>query len=603
MPENFSVTFERNVAVPMRDGTVLYADVFRPAGEGRYPVLLQRTPYQKDSPVVTGIMGDPLRFAGNGYVVVIQDTRGRYNSEGEFCVFRDDVQDGYDTVEWCAEQQWSTGKVGMYGASYVGATQWLAAISRPPHLVTILPVVTPSDYHNGWTYQGGAFELGFNLSWTLLFFAPDTALRAITAEGQGAERLAAIVTAIDALPEEFRRLPLKDQPALDGVADYYADWLAHPDEDDYWRAWKIEDHHDELDIPVFNIGGWYDIFLGGTIQNFTGMREHAATPEARRGQKLLIGPWFHGIPWLANPVGQVDFGLASAGAAFDLEGMQIRWFDHWLKGEETGILDEPPVRIFVMGANEWRDEQEWPLARTQFTDYFFHSAGRANSLDGDGSLSTTPPVDEPPDNYLYNPRDPVPTLGGGLCCSPSHTQGGAFDQRCIESRPDVLVYTTPALQDDLEVTGPVTVRLWASTSARDTDWTAKLVDVGPDGFARNLTDGILRARYRGSLTSPQLLEAGQIYEYEIDLWATSNVFRAGHRVRVEISSSNFPRFDRNLNTGGTQADEATIETALQRVYHDTKRPSRVVLPVIAAASPVQEPDVPATSDETVPFPA
>lgn len=584
MPENFSVIFEHDVPTPMRDGTVLYANVYRPKEEGQYPVLLQRTPYAKSLPAVTGIMGDALRFAGAGYAVVIQDTRGRYASEGEFSVFRDDLQDGYDTVEWCAEQPWSNGKVGMFGASYVGVTQWLAAIAKPPHLVTILPVVTASDYHDNWTYQGGAFALGFNLSWTLTAFAPDTALRAAPSMPDFAERMGRLVQAIDNLPAEFRRLPLKEQPALASWAPYYFDWLDHPAEDDYWRQWKIEDQYSAMSLPSFNIGGWYDIFLGGTIRNFVGMRAQSATPESRRGQKLLIGPWFHGFPWMGNPVGEVDFGLASLGAAFDFDGLQLRWFDHWLKGIDTGILDEPPVRIFVMGTNTWRDEQEWPLARTQYTDYFFHSDGRANSLHGDGTLSTEPPTGEPSDSYLYNPRDPVPTSGGGLCCSPSFTRGGAFDQRCIEERADVLVYTSAPLEQDLEATGPVRVTLWAASSAPDTDWTAKLVDVAPDGFARNLTDGIIRARYRESLATPSLLQPGKIYEYTIDLWATSNVFMAGHRIRVDVSSSNFPRFDRNPNTGKALGEDAAMESALQRVYHDAAHPSRITLPMIPTAT-------------------
>ena len=564
MPESFRVIYERNVPTPMRDGTVLYADIYRPDAEGTYPVLLQRTPYNKSLPAVTGLMGDVLRFAGAGYVVVV-----------------------HDTVEWCAAQPWSNGKVGMFGASYVGATQWLAALARPPHLVAIAPVVTASDYHDGWTYQGGAFALGFNLSWTLAYLAPDTALRRASALPDFPQRFAALVQAIDHLPEVFRRLPLGAQPELEGLAPYYFEWLAHPDEDEYWRRWKIEEHYGQIEVPALNVGGWYDIFLGGTIRNFTGMRERGATPQARRGQKLLIGPWFHGIPWLANPVGDVDFGLASTALAFDFDGLQLRWFNYWLKGVDNGILDEPPVRLFVMGANVWRDEQEWPLARTQYTDYYFHSNGRANSRHGDGVLSTEPPGAEPPDSYLYDPRDPVPTRGGGLCCSASFTRGGAFDQRCVEARPDVLVYTTPPLERDLEVTGPVRVTLWAASSAPDTDWTAKLVDVAPDGFARNLTDGIIRARYRESFARPSLIEPGRIYEYQIDLWATSNLFKAGHRVRVEVSSSNFPRFDRNPNTGRPLGADADLEPALQRVFHDADHPSRITLPVIATPpSPV-----------------
>jgi putative CocE/NonD family hydrolase len=574
-PVRFAVTFERNVPTPTRDGTVLSADVYLPQPEGRYPVLLQRTPYDKTLPAI-GLMADPLRLAGAGYAVVVQDTRGRWSSEGEFRLFRDEIEDGYDAVEWCAAQPWSNGRVGMYGVSYVGVTQWLAAMARPPHLVTIMPALSAASAHNGWTHRGGAFELGFNLSLTLLFFALETAAKAAAPPG----RIAEIVAAIDDLPGSFARLPPRDQPALADIAPYYFDWLDHPDDDEFWSPWKIEDSYGRVEVPALHIGGWYDIFLDGTIRNFVGMRSEGATPEARRGQKLVVGPWSHGIPWLANPVGDVDFGLASTGAAAELEALQLRWCEYWLKGVDNGVLDEPPVRIFVMGANVWRDEYEWPLARTSFDDYFFHSGGRANSCHGDGLLTREVPGAEPPDGYTFDPRDPVPTRGGGLCCSPGYNRGGAFDQRCVEARSDVLVYTTPPLVEDVEVTGPIRVTLWASSSARDTDWTAKLVDVEPDGFARNLTDGIIRARYRDSFAAPSLLEPDAIYRYEIDLPETSNLFRAGHRIRVEISSSNFPRFDRNPNTGRRVAADGELRCAAQRVYHDGEHPSGIRLPVI-----------------------
>jgi putative CocE/NonD family hydrolase len=573
--ERFGVRFERNVPTPTRDGTVLAADVYLPRPEGRYPVLLQRTPYDKTLPAI-GLMADPLRLAGAGYAVVVQDTRGRWSSGGEFELFRDEVDDGHDAVEWCAAQPWSNGRVGMYGVSYVGMTQWYAAMARPPHLVTIIPALAASSAHNGWTHRGGAFELGFNLSLTLLFFLLDTAAKA----GASAQRISEIVAAIDDLPGSFARLPTRDQPALAELAPYYFDWLDHPDDDAFWEAWKVEDAYERLEVPALHIGGWYDIFLDGTIRNFVGMRAQGATPRARRGQKLVIGPWSHGIPWLANPVGDVDFGHMSTGAAAELEALQLRWCDYWLKGIDNGVLEEPPVRIFVMGANVWRDEHEWPLARTRWETWFFHSGGKANSLDGDGALTRTPPAAEPADSYVFDPRDPVPTRGGGLCCSPGYNQGGAFDQRCVEARDDVLVYSTEPLETDLEVTGPLRVTLWAASSAPDTDWTAKLVDVGPDGFARNISDGILRARYRDSFAEPSLLEPQATYRYEIRLPDTSNVFRAGHRIRVEISSSSYPRFDRNPNTGERVAATGELRSAVQKVYHDAERPSGITLPVI-----------------------
>lgn len=576
MAELTHLTVDLNVPVPMRDGTVLYADIYRPAGGGRYPALLQRTPYDKSMVNIAYNLLAPQRAAARGYAVVIQDVRGRYSSEGEFYCFANEGPDGYDTIEWVASQPWCDGNVGTYGASYVGATQWLPALHRPPHLRSMVPQITASNYHDGWTYQGGAFELGFSIAWVLPWLATDTARR--KAE-QFPGRLEALIREVDQMARPFWTIPLTGLEVLRGVADYYFDWLAHPDQDEYWERWNIERHYGELDVAAFHVGGWYDIFLGGTLRNFVGMRTGAATERARRNQRLLVGPWLHGLP-LGNVVGEVDFGMGASGAALDFDGMQLRWFDYTLKGEDNGVADEPPVRIFVMGSNLWREEQEWPLARARSTPYYLHSGGRANSLNGDGSLSPEPPGREPPDVYLYDPRNPVPTRGGGLCCYPGAMSGGAFDQRPIEARPDVLVYSTPPLEQAVEVTGPIVVKLWAVTTAPDTDWTAKLVDVHPDGYARNLTDGILRARYRESQASPKLLAPGEVYEYTIDLWATSNCFLPGHRIRLEISSSNFPRFDRNPNTGRPIATETEPRPALQTVLHDADHPSHVILPIV-----------------------
>ncbi|MEK7807206.1 MAG: CocE/NonD family hydrolase [Chloroflexota bacterium] len=579
MADSQCLKVETNVAVPMRDGKKLYADIYRPDGPGPFPVILVRTPYDKTTPG-TMLMLDPLKAAKNGYATVIQDTRGRYTSEGEFYAFRDDINDGYDTVEWAAAQTWSSGKVGMCGTSYVGATQWLTAISRPPHLAAIAPNVTASNYHEGWTYQGGAFELGFNVSWTLnqLTLANFKALSAAKKVPQ--TRRQALIEAVDSMSSAFRALPLQEFPHLKGgLADYFYDWVAHPDYDDYWKKLCIEESHSNVTVPALNIGGWYDIFLGGTIRNYLGMRKNGVTADARRGQKLLIGPWQHGARG-TSVAGSHYFGLAADAQAIDMDGIHFRWFDHWLKGIDNGITDEPPVRIFVMGDNAWRSEAEWPLARAQSVNYYFHSQGKANSLKGNGALSTQPPGEEPPDVFLYNPADPVPTRGGALCCNPYFAANGAFEQSEIEAREDVLVYSTPPLEQEVEVTGPISVTLWAATSATDTDFTAKLVDVCEEGCARNLTDGIIRARYRDSMSSPKLVEPGKAYRYTIDLWATSNVFKRGHRIRVEVSSSNFPRFDRNTNTGGVIAEDTGFKPALQTVLHHAQHPSHITLPIV-----------------------
>ena len=579
MPDSTNLKMETNIAVAMRDGVTLYADIYRPDGEGLYPTILQRTPYDKTNSL-TNTMLDPIRAAKAGFAVVIQDTRGRHASEGEFYAFRDDIDDGYDTVEWAAAQPWSNGKVGMYGASYVGATQWLAATSRPPHLVTIVPTVTASNYHDGWTYQGGAFELGFNMSWTLLQFTLANFKNVSTVQNVPEERRANLIHDVDNMTEGFSYLPTKDFPGLDsGLAKYYYDWLAHPDFDEYWKRLSIEEHHSEINVPALHFGGWYDIFLGGTIRNYLGMKKSGANETARNRQRLIIGPWVHGARG-TTMAGQHYFGIMADAAAIDVDGVHLRWFDHWLNDANNGSVDDAPVRIFVMGDDAWRDEQEWPLARAVETKYYLHSSGKANSKHGDGSLSTVSPQSEAPDVYLYNPDNPVPTAGGALCCNPYFAANGAYDQNAVEERQDVLVYSTPPLEKDTEVTGPVTVTLWASTSTTDTDFTAKLVDVCEAGCARNLTDGIIRARYRDSMSNPTLLEPNRAYCYEIDLWATSNVFKAGHRIRLEVSSSNFPRFDRNTNTGNIIAEDTELRPALQTVFHDVQQASYISLSVV-----------------------
>ena len=407
MPESVSVKVETNLPAAMRDGVVLYADVYRPDGPGPFPVILQRTPYDKSSSLSSQML-DPIKAAKSGFALIIQDTRGRFTSEGEFYCFSDDVDDGYDTVEWAAALPWSNGKVGMVGASYVGATQWLAAITRPPHLVTLAPNVTASNYHDGWTYQGGAFELAFNVSWTL----NQLTLANYEAQSRGKnvppERQQELLQAVDGLTEAYLSLPLNDLSYLkDGLATYYYDWLAHPDFDDYWKALCIEDQHSNITTPALHTGGWYDIFLGGTIRNFLGMRKSGATDEARSGQKLIIGPWPHSAKGTSQ-AGSHYFGVAADAMALGLDEIHLRWFDYWLNGVNNGILDEAPVQIFVMGDNVWREEQEWPLARAQNTEYYLHSGGKANSRHGDGALGTQAPGVESSDVFSVQPGRPGP---------------------------------------------------------------------------------------------------------------------------------------------------------------------------------------------------
>jgi putative CocE/NonD family hydrolase len=577
----YSIKFEPNLPLMLRDGTFTYVDVFRPDAAGPFPGLLQRTPYDKSSPMSRVESLDAVRAAMSGYAVVIQDVRGRHSSDGEFTPFVDEMNDGHDSVEWVSSQPWCNGKVGMYGTSYVGATQWLAAKGVPPSLVCIAPGLAASDYHEGCTWQGGAFQLGFNLSWTMGLTTAnwDHLANRLYLSTQLLDML---IEAKDGLAALYSYLPMNELPDLQyGIAPYYFEWLEHPEYDDYWRRVSIEETYRSITVPAYNIGGWYDIFLGGTIRNFSGMRDRGNTPNAREGQRLILGPWSH-WGFSSGLTGDYTFGTRASPLYLDVQGGMLRFFDRWLKGEDRTAAEDGPVRIFVMGKNVWRNEDEWPLSRARPQRYYLHSKGGANTLRGDGWLSPEPPAEEPFDVYLYNPIDPVPTHGGAVEGELGLVFAGAFDQSQVEERQDVLVYTTPPLEQDTEVTGPVTVTLFASSTARDTDFTAKLVDVSPSGYAMNLTDGIIRARHRELRQPASLIEPDEIYEYTIDLWATSNVFKQGHRIRIEVSSSNFPRFDRNTNTGEPIGSDTRFVSVLQTVHHSSDHPSHVLLPIVPA---------------------
>jgi hypothetical protein len=568
--EPAAIVVEKNVEATMRDGVVLRADVYRPPAPGPYPVLLQRTPYSKNSE------SGPAQFralAARGYLVVSQDTRGRYTSDG---VARphDEAEDGYDTVEWAARLPGADGRVGMFGGSYLATTQLLAASLAPPSLVALFPSASYASRYD-MVFQGGAFYLRDGLGWNL-GQAADVRRRLETPAVPRDGPIGLSDDEARTLDERWLwHVPLVTMDALDlrRLAPAYFEMLAHPSYDAYWERFDIAARHDRFRVPAHHLTGWYDTLLTGTLRNFTGLRARAATDEARRHQKLVIGPWTHARPTASTrTIGDVDFGAAAGLDSADLMG---RWFDYWLKGGPPTVVDTAPVRLFVMGENVWRDEQEWPLARARDTSWYLRSAGSANTLSGDGRLSPEPaPATESADRFVYDPWDPVPTgASGGYSRNPA-------DHRPIETRSDVLVYSTEPLRAPIEVTGPIVVRLWVSSTAPDTDFTAKLVDVFPDGTARALTDGILRVRYRDGASSPRLMTPGTPTGIAIDAGATSNLFAAGHRIRLEISSSNFPRFDRNPNTGGPFGEEARLARATQTVLHDAAHPSRVVLPVV-----------------------
>jgi putative CocE/NonD family hydrolase len=560
--QRLEVKVDTGVRAAMRDGVALVADVYRPASGGSFPVLLQRTPYDRK-----GAAAQARQLAASGYIVVVQDVRGRFDSEGEFYPFLHEADDGYDTVEWAAKLAGSNGRVGMFGGSYVGATQMLAAIARPPHLEAIFPYVTASEYYDGWTYQSGVLMQWFTSSW-----ASGLVIDTVRRQATAGRRLRDWIWQV---PVE--RFPLVDLPRPEQLAPYFRDWVEHETEDAYWRRWKISDHYGELTIKGLHGAGWHDIFLKGSIRNYLGLRQGAKTPEARQGQRLLIGPWAHAATSEEGKIGDVVFGQQ---AVLDMTAATKAWFDWALKGVQNEYASGPPVRIFVMGENQWRGEAEFPPARARLTRYYLHSRGGANTVLGDGALATEPPQQEPPDRFEYDPANPVPTIGGRLCCANDLLPPGPFDQRPNETRPDVLVYSTPPLDQDMEVTGQIAVELYAATTATDTDFTALVADVDPSGYARLLTDGIVRARYRNSTERAEPVAPGQVYRYRIDLWSTSNLFRAGHRIRLYISSSNFPRFHRNPNTGERTLGATGMVKARQTIFHDAERASALLLPVV-----------------------
>jgi putative CocE/NonD family hydrolase len=545
------IEFDRRI--PMRDGVTLSADVYRPDAAGRFAVILTRTPYLK-TPRDKDALERFRYFAARGYVVVVADVRGRGDSDGKFVPYRDEGRDGHDAIEWCAAQPWSTGKVGTLGGSYTGKNQWLAALQQPPHLAAMVAMVTPSDPFVEWPT---GVPIPMDVSWH--HFTSGHVLQYL-----------------DALTWDkiYRHLPLLTMDeAVGRPLPYWREMFEHARLDEWWQSQCYQNKFDLIRVPVLHISGWYDDEQIGTPLNFAGMVAHGGTALARKSQKLLMGPWPHNVMAQPTKLGEVDFGTS---AKLDLPAVLVRWYDHWLKGIDTGLMSEPPVRIFVMGANRWREENEWPPARARTVKYFLHGRGHANSLYGDGSLSTAEPSDEPPDRYTSDPARPVPFI-----TEPTFAQiGGPDDYRSLERRDDVLVYTTEPLTEDTEVTGPVRVRLHAASSAPDTDFMAKLLDVWPDGYAQRLCDGMVRARFREGMKRPSQIEPGRIYAYDIDCWHTCQLFKKGHHIRLEIASTAFPKYDRNPNTGAPLGKTAEMKTADEVVHHDREHASHLLLPIV-----------------------
>lgn len=549
-PDLHEVRILFNQRVPARDGVTLSADVYLPAGPIRpRPVLLSRTPYLKAD---MSVVERALQFVRRGYVYVAMDVRGRGDSDGTFTPYVNEGRDGYDCIEWCAAQEWSDGNIGTYGGSYLGRIQWLAALEQPPHLRAMVVQVPPSD---PFVETPTGLPGPMHLCWMHYVSG----------------RVNQPMEAVD-WEKIYWHLPLLTMD--EQIGQINANWRAdieHPQLDEYWQPLCYQQRFAELSVPTLHISGWYDDEQIGTPLNFIGMTTQAATPEGRASQRLLMGPWGHNVN-ASSKVGELHFGPQ---ALISLHNEVARWFDRWLRKRPEGSLDAP-VRIFIMGENAWRDEKEWPLARTNWTPFYLHSQGQANSRFGDGALKSSLPDQQPTDNYTYNPERPTPFLS-----EPTSSQiGGPDDYTSVQRRDDVLVYQTEPLENKTEVTGPIKVELYASSSAPDTDFMAMLIDVWPNGYRQRLCDGMVRARFRDGMDRPSLITPGQIYHYTIDCWNTAQIFQKGHRICLQITSSAFPKFDRNLNTEAPLGLTSECVSAEQRIYHDAEHPSAIILPLI-----------------------
>ncbi|MBN1224838.1 MAG: CocE/NonD family hydrolase [Candidatus Aminicenantes bacterium] len=563
----YKVTVDKGVPGAMRDGNRLFSDVYRPDAPGKFPAILIRTPYNKED--YGKYSSFPVKAVQCGYAVIIQDVRGRYSSEGDFLPYVQEIRDGYDSVEWASGLPFVNGKVAMYGCSYLGAVQWLAAVTDPPHLVAIFPQCT---FANGrhFFFFGGTFDLSW-IGW-LYDRLPDIRRHKGMDKDRG-EAENNFSTWEENKWKWLKYTPLIKLPIFDGLCPYYFDWLAHPDNGPFWDFSDIEKGHRNVSVPAYNLTGWYDDGYGqpGALLNFLGMKANGKTDKARTGQKLIIGPWTH-CDWESSKAGDIDFG---PDAVVDVDALALRWFDFWMKGIDNGIMKDPPIKFFVMGDNVWRAEQQWPLFRTEFTSLYLRSDSAANSLWGDGTLSVEIPVNEKTDRYIYDPSNPVTDY--------FFEEPGVRDLRTIEVRNDVCVYTSDPLTEDCEVTGPVTAEIYASSSAKDTDFVVKVCDVHPCGYSQNITpplSGVIRGRYRDSESEPSLLESGRIYKFSIALMHTSHVFKKGHRIRISVTSSYFPFLDRNPNTGRPFGEDDSWVRATQTIFHGPKNPSRIILPVI-----------------------
>lgn len=559
------LVLQQNVAVPMRDGIVLRADILLPRPKGRFPTLVYRTPYDKEDALKNYTT---FRHAvERGYAVVVQDVRGRYASGGNFAAYQNEGRDGYDTIEWAARQPWSDGNVGTFGLSYPGAVQWLAAVESPSHLKAMVPAMTFSTPRN-FFYSSGTFDMSW-IAWIWDDIAPDLRVKNhLPGPSTYKEAEAEWPKLKDKL---LWTLPLDSLTELRGVAPFYYEWLHHPPDDSWWNWAELRDKYSRVHASVLNLSGWYDEDYGpeGATTNFLGLLA-ARTGQSDPRTHLLIGPWIHGVKETGiTKAGEREFGPT---AAIDYDQVVLRWMDHYLRGINNGVEREKPVRLFLMGENRWREEQTWPPAARPTSLYL---AGAGPEKKG-GTLTQAAPSEEQFSVFTSDPAHPV--------LDPYAGKLGAHDFRELAKRPDVLIFDSEPLAKDVAVMGPITVEIYVSCDCPDFDLWARLLDVAPDGTAFNLMspgNDVLRASYREPQRGRQLLTPGQVYKLTLPNLRTGNVFAAGHRIRVQISGSFFPDFSRNLQTGELETTSAHMRKAEIRVYHDREHPSRIVLPVVA----------------------
>ena len=528
---------QKNIEITMRDGTILRHNMTRPDIDGKFPVLLERTPYNKEGGSENGV-GSPEFFAARGYVVIIQDVRGRFASDGDFYPFKDDGngsnKDGYDTVEWLANQDWSTGKIGTIGGSYSGATQYRNAISNPPNVKAMFVRESSADYSEEWVYRGGAFELGFNLGWAHRVTLSN--LNHLVTDEKHEEKEKMLTEVSNNIDDWHKKTPLFPTQFFDGLSDWYNDWLENPPPSDYWNEFDMSNHFGNIDIPIYHLGGWFDVFLNGTLKFYQGVSKNGKSDKTKQNQRLIVGPWVHGPTNIDNRfAGEFDFG---PDAALDFNELRLPWFDFWLKGKNNGIDETKKINFFVMGKNEWKQADEWPLKNTTYTKYYFNKKlnGEIKSLYS-GTLSDKKEIENSQLSFTNNLNNPVPSLGGNTLSIPN----GVFEHSSVDKQ--CITFSTNPLENELEVTGPVSAEIYVNSDQENSDWVVRLCDVDQSGYSRLVCDGIFRSH----------ATSGEIQKIKIDMWATSNMFLKGHRLRISVTSSCFPRFDRALNNGSEES--------------------------------------------------